>query len=389
MKFARAFMPIAIAAALAGSFVTSSVLATDTPSVPTTIAVPKVYVIPMEGQMGTDIDKSIYEDIVKDVAKAKPDIIVYRLKSADFDDNYYMNTDDKREAGISKLTDYRDMVKYLRTELRSYPQIMWVNDAVGWSALLALAWPDMYMSSKARLFGLVKVSQTALGWDDPDVAAKMMAAWTGIGKGFLEMGGYPLEIGDALMFPKKTLSARWEGRKVKWTLDNEGTWIVDDNPERTPLLNAQIADDSGISDGTADSVDDLLFMLGFREFTKIDSGEKLFKSYVDDWRRDFAKCEDLLRQVTDPTGTSGDAEKAIGKAKRAAEDILAMMKRYPAIETRLQRERGVSRLALENGIAAAKEQLRRIKEAERAKGRGPGGGGNAPGGSGLGGGKSK
>ncbi|MFO0829015.1 MAG: hypothetical protein U0572_12820 [Phycisphaerales bacterium] len=385
MKLNRALVPFALVAALGASMLTAPAAALDTPSIPTHIAVPKIYIVPMEGQMGTDIDQGIYEDIVKDIAKVKPDLIIYQLKSADFDSNYYMNTEDKREFGVNKLTDYRDMVKYLRTELRSYPQVMWVKDAVGWSALLALSWPDMYMSSDARLYGLVKVSQTALGWDDPDVAAKMMAAWTGIGKGFLEMGGYPLELGDALMFPKKLLSARWEGRKVKWTLDNEGTWIVDDNPERTPLITAQVADDAGISDGTADTLEDLVFMLGFREFTKIDSGEKLFKDYVSDWRKSLDRCRDYLIEAQAPTGVGNDQEKAIGKQKRMYDQVLAEMNRYKAVETRLRMEGGPSKLEVEVTIERLKEELRKLKQREKVRtgGNGTGAPGAGPGGAGA------
>ncbi|MCP4797840.1 MAG: hypothetical protein GY885_16940, partial [Phycisphaeraceae bacterium] len=40
--------------------------------------VPVVYVVPMSGQMGTDIHPSIYDEVVKDVMEVQPDVIVYQ-----------------------------------------------------------------------------------------------------------------------------------------------------------------------------------------------------------------------------------------------------------------------------------------------------------------------
>ena len=64
--------------------------------------VPVVYVVPMSGQMGTDIHPSIYDEVVKDVMEVQPDVIVYQLKSADIDNNFYLaGNDDRREFGLA------------------------------------------------------------------------------------------------------------------------------------------------------------------------------------------------------------------------------------------------------------------------------------------------
>ena len=44
---------------------------------------PVVYVIPMEGYMGIDISALVYDRIIKDVKDKKPDLIVFRINSAD------------------------------------------------------------------------------------------------------------------------------------------------------------------------------------------------------------------------------------------------------------------------------------------------------------------
>ena len=113
---------------------------------PSTLNSPKVYVFPMEGQMGTDISESLFKILKEDVNKQQPDIIVFKLKSADVNTNDYLKDDDANEFGIlGEITAYREMVKGLREEFRKLPQVMWISDAVGVSSLYALAWPRMYM----------------------------------------------------------------------------------------------------------------------------------------------------------------------------------------------------------------------------------------------------
>ena len=87
-------------------------------------APPKVYVIPIEGQMGTDIHgeingkPGIYEKVIADVREQKPDILVFRINSGDDrNPDKYMEAvraqmkedkiDPRRLA--SGLTEYRDL----------------------------------------------------------------------------------------------------------------------------------------------------------------------------------------------------------------------------------------------------------------------------------------
>lgn len=348
---------------------------------PATTSTPKVYVIPMNGQMGTDISKQPYEDIIEDARKVKPDIVVFVLDSADIDNNFYLKNDDSKEFGIVKLDEYRDLIKMLRERIDA-PQVMWVHDSVGFGSLMALSWSDMYMKSDARLWGLSRVADVAKGWSDPDVAAKMMAAWTGIGKGFLQQGGYPIALGDAMMTPTNKLSADWEGRVVKWADDTEGQWVVDSSDKSTANFSAPLAEDTGLCDGLADSLDDLMFLLGYREYQKLDSGEKKFEQYKEDWRRMFDRCKEWMIDAE----TSDGGVKGLGQTKSAYEKVVGAMKQYPAIEQRFRMEGLPGRLQLEIEIERIKEAIRGAKSAGgSAGGRGGRGGGmGSPGGGGPG-----
>ena len=151
---------------------------------------------------------------------------------------------------------------------------------MGLGSLLALSWPEMYMSEGARLWGLARISSMAAGWSDPDVASKMLNAWVGMGNGFLQIGGYPLEIGWAMMRPEYNLSASFKGREVTWANDTAGQWVVDSSGDNVANFNASLAEDMGLSQGTVENLDDLMFLMGYREYDEAESGKQMVEKYV-------------------------------------------------------------------------------------------------------------
>lgn len=344
--------------------------------------VPVIYPIPMRGQMGTDIHPSAYAEIVADCKKANPDLVVFILESADINNIFYLADDDRAETGLGLLGEYRQLATSLRDDLSAYPQVMWVEDSVGFGSLMAMSWPTMYMKPNARLWGLQNVSRMAGGWQDPDVAAKMMAAWTGIGKGFLEKGGYPLELGEAMMRPEYKLSANFEGRKVTWKLDTNGHWVVDSSPEDVTNLRAELAEDLGVCAGIAETLDDVAFLQGWREYQLQESGQKLIERYVEDWRRTYEATKKWMQDAEQNLGwaSGDDAVRYLGAAKNLYEKVIGAMKQYPAVENRWKRD-GVSLLSLEVLVEQLKEQILGL----RGGGRGAGGGGAGGGGLGAGG----
>ena len=349
---------------------------------PSTLNSPKVYVFPMEGQMGTDISESLFKILKEDVNKQQPDIIVFKLKSADVNTNDYLKDDDANEFGIlGEITAYREMVKGLREEFRKLPQVMWISDAVGVSSLYALAWPRMYMDSDARLGGLNQFKEmVAAQWEDDDVRSKMIAAWTGIMKGMSELGGYPVELADSMIFAENKLSVNFEGRSAKWLGDTSGTWVVDSNEGACASFRAQLAEDSMLSDGTADSLDDLMFLLGYREYVKIETGEKLAKQFSEEWRKAMKSCFENLEEAQE----TEDSVVGLGKRKSLYEKTIALLKRFPMIEKRRElAQRGVSLTALERAVDDIKKDIQRQRDAEKGGRQNGGGGGRGAGGGGA------
>jgi hypothetical protein len=349
---------------------------------------PVVYVIPMTGQMGTDIHPSIYEEIIKDANEVKPDLIVFQLDSADVDTNFHIQNDDRREFGIwQNIEVYRDMMTDLQNKLPVdlENQVMWIEDAVGPSTLFALSFPNIYMTKDARFWGLDAVQRFADGWSDPDVRAKMYAAWVGIASGFGQAGGYPLELIWAMIEPKRKLGVKFEGRDVVWDNDLAGTyWTIDGNPEAVARFNSDSAENVMLSKGTVRDLDDLMFLLGHREYEVADSGQQMAEKYIEGWRRAFERCESLMKDARDRQagGTIAD----LGAAKKAWEKILSAGRRYPAVAARLQQDYGLDLFSIETRIEQMKKQIQDSRRNGRSTG-GAGRGGSRGGrGGGLGGG---
>ena len=371
-------------AALSAHALSGNAFAGDAP-LPTGIANPKVYVFPLIGQMGTDISEPIFKKLIEDAKKQKPDILVLKLKSADIDRINHLRNDNPVEFGlVNKMTEYRDMMKSVHDELSDIPQVMWVEDSVGVSGLAALAWDRMYMFSDARLGGLYQFKEMVEAqWDDADVRSKMVAAWTGIMKGLTQLGNNPDILADALIFSERTLSVNFEGRGAKWINDTSGSWVVDSSADLPLNLSASVAEDILLSDGSADTLDDLMFLLGYREYTAIDSGEKLGKQFTEDWRKAMKNIFTWMEEAAE----TEDSVQGLGKRKSLYEKVVAAFKAYPFIEGRREcQQQGINRQAIEGAIDDIKKELQRLREAEKENGGAGGGGGSGGGGRGLGGG---
>ena len=346
-----------------------------------TADVPTLYLVPFKGEMGTDIHRDIYEKVVEDILIHEPDVVVFVLDSAEYADLMIRSESE----GVFDIEEYRSLVTLLKSELADYHQVLWIKDSVGLSSMLALAWDEIYMSPDARFWGMEAVIERsgADKWPDDDVRAKMSAAWSASAKSFLEYGGHSMELADAMMWPEKKLSATYRGREVVWSLNDLGEFVIDNDDERTLKLRAKAAEDLLISAGTIESLDDLAFLLGYREYREIDGkGSALVVSYVEKWRAQFKKTKVLWGDYEQHLSwASGDETmRWLGKAKRDLEQIIKAMNRYKAVETRWRTDIGQTKLGLEIEVEKLREKIRALKSKRGGSYRGGGGGGGFGGG---------
>lgn len=346
---------------------------------------PSVYVIPMEGYMGVDIHPLVYDKVLKDLKEKKPDLVVFRLNSSDGRMNEkYMDAvneamkDDKIDPRrlASGITDYRDLAAKLHNELDGYPTVMYVEDSRGISCVYALAWPYMFMSPESRIAGLDIVASLG-GGNDADIKAKMFSAWTGIAKGILELGGRPQELSDALVRPDRKLSADIDGRSTKWRADTAGSWyVIDQSDEVSARFSSKIAEDTGLTDGVAADMADLMYLLGYPEYSLVDSGEKIFRDYNGAWRKRYAETKKMMEEFQQEMEGPQD----LGKRKAILEKMQALFKQYPPLARMWEWTRGLTDQQLKLLIEQLQEQIRSYQKQKQSGGSGSGGGRSGGGG---------
>ncbi len=348
------------------------------------LSLPGIYVVPLQGQMGTDIRPEIYEPIIEDIKEQNPAVVVFRLNSNAFE---YGGGD------YLEFETYRKLVQDFKRELGDTRQVVWVENSIGVSSVVALAWHEIYMMPQARLDGLAFVGAMTSEerWQDEDVREKMRAAWGGIVKAFLEFGEHDPDLGHAMMFPNAILSADFKGREVLWELDADGEVVIDNQDNVTAGFDAEDGRNLRISQETVDTLGeddlaDLAFILGFREYRKIDGiAEEDIEEYIKRWRESYGRCEAAMKDYEQVLGWAQgeDAKKFSAQALQKLQFILDQVEKFRAVEMELQRNYGINKLQLELMIRQLKERIKEITEQERQRNRdGSGGGPSPPGGGG-------
>ena len=373
-----------VAASKAEPAATAPVIATEKPKT--------VYVVPMglkdKGQFGLDIHPQVYEQIAKDIAEKRPDIVVFVLNSADIDSVRYLG-DDPRKFGIFDDDGIRKMSRNLKEVIQKVgaEPIMIVRDAVGYSVLLGLNWENMYMTESSRLMGLERIKERTQA-ADPEVYAKFREAMVAICNGLLIAGGYDPAIGLAMMREEKMLSASFKGREITWSDDANGTWVVDGSTDRiTAHFSPEMAEELGLSDGTvsdddATMIEDVMYLRGNRSYILLaEDGKKIVSEYIAGWRAGLEDCRKAYEQYLEAIGEAqgNNEKKNLAKGKSHLQKILSTIKKYQAIEIALQRI-GVSKVQIITEILQLDERIRGLSKSTSP----PGGSGKSGGGLGAG-----
>ncbi len=363
-----------VAQETAGGLFSDAVMATDDSGA-------SVLVLPISGQMVTDIRLETYEEMRDRIRELNPDLIVVEIESRDFPSMYLriMGYFDRNERGFFDEKQLIGLGEFFHIELQDIPQIAWVKDCEGLSTLLALSWDRVFMSADARLSGSERLLEyTGFNqWPDENVRGKMTAAWTSVSAVLGNWGNRSEHLMMAMTDPGKLLSGTFRGKQVEWTEGVYGEFVLDGNPQGVPDFDASLAQEVCVSEGTVNTLQDVLLLAGIREYHFV--GEELAEDVADykiNWRRSYENCKRLWGDYQQYRGwaTGEDVVAYLGKSKNTLEKMIGLYRRYPAVEKRMQREYGLSLDALERMLEELKEELRRANE---RGGRGGSGGGNS------------
>jgi hypothetical protein len=185
---------------------------------------------------------------------------------------------------------------------------------------------------------------------------------------------------EALVRPDRVLSADIAGRRTMWRGDTKGRWIVVDNSmDAAAGFSSQAAEDTGLSEGTAENVEDLLGLLGYPEFSVVGNGEKLYADSVRSWR---AKWADVKKALQDFQKPMDDEAKELPGKKVLVQKVLQAVKQSPQVAQMALWKYGVDQTQLEILLKRIEEQIRQAQKSRTGGGRkgSGGGGGGGPGG---------
>jgi uncharacterized membrane protein YgcG len=129
-------------------------------------------------------------------------------------------------------------------------------------------------------------------------------------------------------------------------------------------------------------MDDLMYMLGYPEYVKVDSGKKIFDDYTAAWRKRFAETQKLVEEFQQPVD---DPIKDLPKRKAAMEKVRAICKQYPPLARMWEWRAGLTDAQMQLLIENLTEQIKQIQKERRGNsggGTGGGGGGRLGGGGG-------
>lgn len=376
--------------------------------------VASLYIIPMNGEIGTDIRSGIYEDIIEEIRETQPDIVIYHIDSKNTEDDmlsFWLGfTGDKdewwkpdefqRQESIQQLMDDEEktVFNFHRQLPSSVRQVAWVRDATGPAALLALSNEDMFMHSEGSIGALGEI-WAGTQYKDDDIRSKMEKAWLGAAKSMMRLGGHSDELCEGLLRPRSPLSFSCKGRKPVWYNNtNEGDipitpdWgfgaeITDVVRNGVPFgyqFTARPLEDLLISDGTADTLDDLALLLSLREYEVVESSNiDEVVEYRDAWRESFKAADKSAMDFYKfrNLGSLPDLQ----KAKKALQRLMSRVRNDESVALRIQSKYGLTLIRMEIMLEQLEAQIRQMARGGRGGGGGRGGAGGRGGGGGGGG----
>jgi hypothetical protein len=315
---------------------------------------PKVYVLPLEGVFGQDITQTPMREAVRDAKRLGVDVLILRLNNEWKDEKnpFKEKLADDEKLDFNGLFRYEEIAPVITDEIvREWPKqpkvVCWVKNAMGGAAFIPLCVPNIYMAEDARIGGIGGLEYLLEGVGDITPQQKQYSLRLGHARGWAIKGGYDARIVDAMAVVKVVLSYRYVGDKVEF-LDRLPesadevllTWAggdsVGDRIRGTGkdwlTITAKIGKDIGISKGTANTEDELLFQLGLdrdRELVRGNADKIMggWKKRIENVKKEILLAIETFRD-TPVEGTYEQRQAAYGKRMRALESISKLTSQY-------------------------------------------------------------
>jgi len=270
---------------------------------------PHIFVLPMEGMVGTGMRHDEIEAVAAEADKYGPgQIIVLLINSG------------------GGLVIEGDKIHETMKEVKKRHRIVaWIKRAISAAAFTALHCDEIYFMRVGALGSITMYSGTTA------ISGNELNAWLEKVGEACKIGGREPVVGQAMVTnPILCSYDRDEDGNVTWYSTLQGEFDLSDEKENL-TLNAENALHSKFSDGTADTVEELAKCMQLKEW-KEESGTG--RKIHENWQRILKQCVEqkqrLYNDLENPAGLDGEA--MLGNRIKTLTEILKWYDRcYPGM----------------------------------------------------------
>ena len=277
---------------------------TDSP----TAAMPRIFVLPMEGTVGIGMRHDEIEAVAKEADKYGPGQIIVLLI----------------DSGGGLVLEGDRIHETMKEVKKRHRIVAWIKKAISAAAFTALHCDEIYFMRVGALGSITMFSGTTA------ISGQRLDAWLDKVGEVTELGGRAAIVGKAMVTNSIECSYdRDENGNITWFDNMQGKYDLSDATENL-TLNAENALHSKFSDGTADTVEELAAAMQLKEWKEEDAGRKISQS----WNRLVKQCvESKIRLNNDMNNPAGsDQEALLGNQIKTLTEIIRWYERcYPAM----------------------------------------------------------
>lgn len=328
----------------------------------------KVYLIPVRGEFGENFSANALKELFKDAKTVQPDFLIIRIDASftgvrggpgdinsprDNMNAFDSGQDNARAIGLMLTDEIRDDAGW-----KVKPRVIcWVKKALGQTAFLPFAIPEVYFTSDGLHGGIGYLDlMFAGGRGDHVVWEKQRSLRLARAKGMAVKAGHEEKIVEAMCRRDYSLSYTLVGGKPVYyenITDGENILTDDGNPETghadsledvaayrgndVLTLHADIAKRIGFSEGTCDTLEELCYELGISRAYRVyaQKPSSILRDFSSNISRVNTQYEKLLNDFRQeyPRRAEGDTadirNQRRGKCKRFLDEMTALIERYP------------------------------------------------------------
>jgi hypothetical protein len=319
---------------------------------------PKVYVLELEGWFGEDISQTPIRQAMADAKRHEVDYIVVSINN-DWSMERFGNIGEIKD-DVGQFDQFWRALEIDPIFGHEVPQwskppkvVFWVKKAMGGAAFLPLGSRDVYFASEGKMGGIGHLDKMFGGTGDEVVRQKQYSLRVVTAQGIAVRAGHDPKLVKAMAEDEYILSVKYEGgvpvflERMPESPDEE--LLTDDGKDERQddivrlargegndclTINAELARKLGVSKGTVDTLDDLLFHLGIARNHQIVEGQakniqKTWIAGVENAKRRLEKLwEEFQRVEVAAPGGYQQRTQARGRRKSIINEMQSLIKRY-------------------------------------------------------------